>query len=63
MILFLQLAGVIIGKSGQNIKRIRQESGADVELNDASDGGSDRIINITGSPNQIQNAQYLLQLR
>jgi len=56
------LAGIIIGKSGQNIKRIRQESGADVELNDASDGGSDRVITITGTADQIQNAQYLLQL-
>uniref|UniRef100_A0A8C7GQC7 Heterogeneous nuclear ribonucleoprotein K n=1 Tax=Oncorhynchus kisutch TaxID=8019 RepID=A0A8C7GQC7_ONCKI len=46
----LQLAGSIIGKGGQRIKQIRHES-------------EDRIITISGTQDQIQNAQYLLQNR
>lgn len=52
---------MIIGKSGQRIKQIRIDSGAGVELSDPSSGGTDRIITITGSLQQIQTAQYLLQ--
>jgi len=55
------LAGVIIGKGGSRIKQIRQDSGADVELSDDA-GPGDRIITISGTPDQIQNAQYMLQM-
>lgn len=58
-----QLAGVIIGKSGSNIRKIRNETGADVDLDDAGGGKNDRIITINGTPEQIANAQYLLQMR
>jgi len=54
------LAGVIIGKGGQQIKQIRMDSGAEVELSDAALPG-DRIITISGTSDQIQNAQYMLQ--
>jgi len=54
------LAGVIIGKGGQKIKQIRLDSGAEVELSDAALPG-DRIITISGTSDQIQNAQYMLQ--
>jgi heterogeneous nuclear ribonucleoprotein K len=56
------LAGVIIGKSGAKIKQIRVDSGAEVELSDGAGGQSDRIITITGTLQQIQTAQYLLQM-
>lgn len=58
-----QLAGAIIGKGGSRIRQIRQESGAGITIDEALAGSSDRIITITGAPEQIQNAQYLLQMR
>lgn len=64
MILFVfQLAGSIIGKGGQRIKQIRHESGASIKIDEPLEGSEDRIITITGTQDQIQNAQYLLQNR
>ena len=59
----MQLAGAIIGKGGSRIRQIRQESGASITIDEALPGSNDRIITITGSQEQIQNAQYLLQMR
>uniref|UniRef100_A0A672Q1C3 Heterogeneous nuclear ribonucleoprotein K n=1 Tax=Sinocyclocheilus grahami TaxID=75366 RepID=A0A672Q1C3_SINGR len=58
-----QLAGSIIGKGGQRIKQIRHESGASIKIDEPLQGSEDRIITITGTQDQIQNAQYLLQNR
>ncbi|KAF2900189.1 hypothetical protein ILUMI_05984 [Ignelater luminosus] len=55
------LAGAIIGKGGGRIRKIRQDSGAGITIDEPLPGSNDRIITITGSPNQIQMAQYLLQ--
>ncbi|XP_062399584.1 heterogeneous nuclear ribonucleoprotein K [Sardina pilchardus] len=55
------LAGSIIGKGGQRIKQIRHESGASIKIDEPLPGSDDRIITITGTQDQIQNAQYLLQ--
>ncbi|XP_063050961.1 heterogeneous nuclear ribonucleoprotein K [Engraulis encrasicolus] len=55
------LAGSIIGKGGQRIKQIRGESGASIKIDEPLPGSDDRIITITGTQDQIQNAQYLLQ--
>ena len=60
---FSQLAGAIIGKGGMRIKQIRMESGASITIEEALPGSNDRIINISGASDQIQNAQYLLQMR
>jgi len=59
----LQLAGAIIGKGGNRIKQIRQQSNAQIQIDEAVAGSNDRIITISGTQDQIQNAQYLLQLR
>lgn len=56
------LAGAIIGKGGSRIRQIRQESGAGITIDEAQPGSTDRIITITGAQDQIQNAQYLLQM-
>ncbi len=58
-----QLAGSIIGKGGQRIKQIRHECGASIKIDEPLEGSEDRIITITGTQDQIQNAQYLLQNR
>ncbi|KAL3120707.1 hypothetical protein niasHT_007999 [Heterodera trifolii] len=55
-----ELGGTIIGKGGDRINRIRAESGARIEIGNAY-GNEERIITITGTPHQIQSAQYLLQ--
>lgn len=56
------LAGLVIGKAGQRIKQVRLDSGADVELSDNVGGTNDRIITITGTLQQIQAAQYMMQM-
>ncbi|XP_070542932.1 heterogeneous nuclear ribonucleoprotein K-like isoform X2 [Ptychodera flava] len=55
------LAGSIIGKGGSRIRQIRQDSAAKIKIDEPLPGSNDRIITITGSPDQIQNAQFLLQ--
>ncbi|XP_043820094.1 heterogeneous nuclear ribonucleoprotein K-like [Dromiciops gliroides] len=55
------LAGSIIGKGGKRIKQIRHESRASIKIDEPLEGSEDRIITITGTQDQIQNAQYLLQ--
>ena len=58
----LQLAGAIIGKGGSRIKQVQMESGTMIKIDDATTESSERIISITGTSDQIQYAQYLLQM-
>nr|CAB3253799.1 heterogeneous nuclear ribonucleoprotein K-like [Phallusia mammillata] len=55
------LAGSIIGKGGNRIRQIRQDSGAIIKIDEPVPGSEDRVITITGTQEQTQNAQYLLQ--
>uniref|UniRef100_A0A7E4V3F4 Heterogeneous nuclear ribonucleoprotein K n=1 Tax=Panagrellus redivivus TaxID=6233 RepID=A0A7E4V3F4_PANRE len=55
-----ELGGTIIGKGGERINRIRQQSGARIEIASSS-GPEDRVITIIGTQPQIQAAQYMLQ--
>ncbi|XP_072021983.1 uncharacterized protein [Amphiura filiformis] len=55
------LAGSIIGQGGQRIRQIRQDSNAKIKIDEPQPGSNDRIITITGTQEQITNAQYLLQ--
>lgn len=57
------MAGAIIGKGGGRIRRIRSESNAFIQIDEALPGSTDRIITITGTQKQIQAAQYMLQQR
>lgn len=57
------MAGAIIGKAGSRIRKIRQDSGAGITIDEPLPGATDRIITITGEPKQIQMAQYLLKQR
>jgi len=56
-----EYAGAIIGKGGSRIRSIRAESCANITIDEALPGQSDRIITISGAPGQIRMAQYLLQ--
>uniref|UniRef100_A0A2I3SAN3 Heterogeneous nuclear ribonucleoprotein K n=1 Tax=Pan troglodytes TaxID=9598 RepID=A0A2I3SAN3_PANTR len=55
------LTGSIIGKGGQWIKQIGHELGASIKIDEPLEGSEDQITIITGTQDQIQNAQYLLQ--
>jgi heterogeneous nuclear ribonucleoprotein K len=60
-VIFLFL-GLIIGAKGSKISQVRQESGASIKIDsEPMPGTTDRLITITGNPNQIQQAQFLLQ--
>jgi heterogeneous nuclear ribonucleoprotein K len=56
------LASCIIGPRGTKIAQIRQTSGASIRIDDPAPGSNDRIITIQGSPTQISQAQYFLQM-
>jgi heterogeneous nuclear ribonucleoprotein K len=60
--LFFLFLGIVIGAKGSKISPVRQESGASIKIDsEPMPGTNDRLITITGNPNQIQQAQFLLQ--
>ncbi|KAL3871210.1 hypothetical protein ACJMK2_039223 [Sinanodonta woodiana] len=53
--------GLVIGKGGESIKQINQQSGAHVELSrQPGPNPNEKIFNIRGSPSQIQHAIELI---
>lgn len=60
--LLFKMIGAIMGRSGCRINQVRQESNATIMISKQEPGIEDRIITITGTPDQIQNAQFLLQM-
>ncbi|XP_037380749.1 poly(rC)-binding protein 3 isoform X4 [Talpa occidentalis] len=57
------LIGCIIGRQGTKINEIRQMSGAQIKIANATEGSSERQVTITGSPANISLAQYLINAR
>ncbi|KAK2662868.1 hypothetical protein Ddye_001442 [Dipteronia dyeriana] len=53
--------GSVYGENGSNLTRLRQISGAKVIVHEPRLGSSDRIIVISGTPDETQAAQSLLQ--
>ena len=53
--------GSIIGKGGANIAQIRSISGARIKVHDAVKGASQRHIEISGTAEQVGQAQVLVQ--
>ncbi|XWS39789.1 hypothetical protein CRYUN_Cryun18bG0084500 [Craigia yunnanensis] len=51
----------VYGENGRNLARLREISGAKVIVHEPQIGTSDRIIVISGTPDQTQAAQSLLQ--
>ncbi|CAN1302839.1 KH domain-containing protein HEN4 [Linum perenne] len=51
----------VYGENGNNLLRLRQISGAKVIVHEPRVGSSDRIIVISGTPDETQAAQSLLQ--
>lgn len=54
------LIGCIIGKGGAKINEIRQLSGATIKISNSEEGSKDRAVTITGVPEAISMAQYLI---
>lgn len=56
------MIGVVIGKGGEMIKKIQQESGARIQFRPEDEqGGPNRLCNITGSQEQTQAAANMIQ--
>ncbi|ESO06280.1 hypothetical protein HELRODRAFT_188314 [Helobdella robusta] len=56
------MIGVVIGKGGEMIKKIQQESGARIQFRpDDESSGPNRLCNITGNSEQMQAAIGLIQ--
>lgn len=60
------LIGCIIGKGGTKIAEIRQISGAMIRISNCEEregGNTDRTITISGNPEAVALAQYLINMR
>ena len=55
--------GCVIGRGGMKINEIRHLSGAVIKISPCEDGKKERSISITGSPEAVQVALYLIQTR
>lgn len=54
------LIGCVIGKGGSKINEIRQLSGAIIKISNSGEGAKSRTVTISGSPEAISLAQYLI---
>uniref|UniRef100_A0A8C1UA47 KH-type splicing regulatory protein n=1 Tax=Cyprinus carpio TaxID=7962 RepID=A0A8C1UA47_CYPCA len=54
------MVGLIIGRGGEQISKIQQESGCKVQIAPDSGGLPDRSVSLTGGPEAIQKAKMLL---
>ncbi|XP_076354592.1 heterogeneous nuclear ribonucleoprotein K isoform X1 [Tachypleus tridentatus] len=56
-----EMAGAVIGKGGQRIRQIRRDCGAEINIEDSQPGSNERVITISGNPQEIQMAKFLIQ--
>uniref|UniRef100_A0A6I8S5D6 KH-type splicing regulatory protein n=1 Tax=Xenopus tropicalis TaxID=8364 RepID=A0A6I8S5D6_XENTR len=54
------MVGLIIGRGGEQINKIQQESGCKVQISPDSGGMPERVVSLTGSPDSVQKAKMLL---
>uniref|UniRef100_A0A8C5GKT4 K Homology domain-containing protein n=1 Tax=Gouania willdenowi TaxID=441366 RepID=A0A8C5GKT4_GOUWI len=54
------MVGFIIGRGGEQISRLQQESGCKIQIAPDSGGMPDRSVTLTGSPDSILTAKRLL---
>uniref|UniRef100_A0A8C5WFP9 K Homology domain-containing protein n=1 Tax=Leptobrachium leishanense TaxID=445787 RepID=A0A8C5WFP9_9ANUR len=55
------MVGFIIGRGGEQISRIQQESGCKIQIAPDSGGMPDRSCMLTGTPDNVQGAKRLLE--
>jgi len=58
-----QIIGAIIGRGGTKIKEIRQMSQAQIKIAENLPGQTERTITMTGTPEGVQTALYMIQQR
>ena len=56
-------AGGVIGKRGFKISEIRNKSGASIKIADETGSSGERIVTISGSPEAVGMAQFLIKTR
>ncbi|NWH90105.1 FUBP2 protein, partial [Aegithalos caudatus] len=54
------MVGLIIGRGGEQINKIQQDSGCKVQISPDSGGLPERSVSLTGSPESVQKAKALL---
>lgn len=54
------MVGLIIGRGGEQINKIQQDSGCKVQISPDSGGLPERSVSLTGSPEAVQKAKLLL---
>ncbi|XP_051630757.1 far upstream element-binding protein 2-like [Manacus candei] len=54
------MVGLIIGRGGEQINKIQQDSGCKVQISPDSGGLPERSVSLTGSPEAVQKAKALL---
>lgn len=57
------LIGCVIGKAGSKINEIRQLSGATIKISNSEEGTKNRTVTISGPPEAVSLAQYLITAR
>ncbi|RKO85994.1 hypothetical protein BDK51DRAFT_22164 [Blyttiomyces helicus] len=58
-----EMVGAIIGKQGAKINEIRQMSQCQIKIGEPTDGSTERLVTIQGTPEANQMALYLLYSR
>ncbi|XP_067931385.1 poly(rC)-binding protein 2-like isoform X3 [Watersipora subatra] len=63
MVIPNELIGCIIGRGGAKINEIRKLSGAQIKISNCEEGSNDRKVTITGFPDTLSLATYLINTR
>ncbi|KAJ3117080.1 hypothetical protein HDU96_007998 [Phlyctochytrium bullatum] len=58
-----EMVGAIIGKGGSKINEIRNMTGCNIKIAEPTDGSTERLVTITGTPDANQMALYMLYQR
>lgn len=53
--------GVVIGKGGEMIKKVQNDTGANIQFQPNISGRNERTATVSGSPDQIEHAKAIIQ--
>jgi len=57
-----ELVGILIGKGGETIKALSQDTGARIEISKEDRGDNDRAVTISGKPEDIEKASAAIDV-
>ncbi|XP_043208493.1 far upstream element-binding protein 2-like isoform X3 [Amphibalanus amphitrite] len=52
--------GVVIGKGGEMIKKVQNDTGANIQFQQNISGRNERLATVTGTPDQIEHAKVII---